>query len=196
MNLQEKFVITIARELGSGGHTVGKILAERLGVKCYDKAVVDGLVKHFNLTSAQIEEIKGAKTHWWDDFASSALVVGATPTYEEFATNPVTAETHYPTSGELFFCEKEILQGIAERESCVITGRSGFFILKNHPNMLAIYIGASMPTRIKRVMEKQKLSEKEAKEVIEMVDKRREDSPVGKRSSTTELLRRRRNGNG
>ena len=56
MNKNEKFVITLNRELGSGGRTVGRILAERLGVKYYDKAVIDGLTKEFGLTPDFIEE--------------------------------------------------------------------------------------------------------------------------------------------
>ena len=68
MNRQEKFVITVNRELGSGGRTVGRKLAERLQVKYYDKALIQGLTKEFGLTVEEIERIKGQKKSWWTEF--------------------------------------------------------------------------------------------------------------------------------
>ena len=68
MNKNEKFVITINRELGSGGRTVGRKLAAKLGVKYYDKALVQGLTEKFGLSIERIEEIKAQKKSWWNDF--------------------------------------------------------------------------------------------------------------------------------
>ena len=67
MNKNEKFVITINREAGSGGRTVGRKLAEKLGVKYCDKAIVEGLTKKFGLSIERIEEIKAQKKSWWTD---------------------------------------------------------------------------------------------------------------------------------
>ncbi len=67
MKRNEKFVITINREVGSGGRTVGRILAEKLGVKYCDKAVIEGLTKKFGLSPERIEEIKAQKKTWWND---------------------------------------------------------------------------------------------------------------------------------
>lgn len=61
MNKNEKFVITINRELGSGGRTVGQKLAEKLGVKFYDKALIKALEERFNLTVKEIEKLKGSQ---------------------------------------------------------------------------------------------------------------------------------------
>jgi cytidylate kinase len=74
----------------------------------------------------------------------------------------------------VYKAEKEILLGIAEEESCVIAGRLGFFVFKNHPNHFSILIQASMPYRLERIMRKQGLNEAEAKKTIEKVDKMRE----------------------
>ena len=68
MDFNEKFVITVSRELGSGGHTVGLKLAEKLGVRFCDKELIDGLVKEFNLTPTAIEQLKGKKKNWFADF--------------------------------------------------------------------------------------------------------------------------------
>ena len=64
MNKNEKFVITINRELGSGGRTVGRKLAEKLGVEFCDKLVVKGLQKEYNLSFEEIERQKGESSSW------------------------------------------------------------------------------------------------------------------------------------
>ena len=68
MNKNEKFVISINRELGSGGRTVGRILAEKLGVHFYDKAVIKALEEKYQLNEEVIEKLKGRKHNWWGDF--------------------------------------------------------------------------------------------------------------------------------
>ena len=68
MNPNNKFIITINRELGSGGRTVGRKLAEKLGVEYFDKAVINALQKRYNLSVEQIEQLKGQETSWWAEF--------------------------------------------------------------------------------------------------------------------------------
>ena len=68
MNKNEKFVITINRELGSGGRTIGRILAEKLGVPFYDKALIKTLEEKYNLSTEEIERKKARSRHWWSDF--------------------------------------------------------------------------------------------------------------------------------
>jgi cytidylate kinase len=69
----------------------------------------------------------------------------------------------------------EILEGIAEEGSCVIAGRSGFFVLEDHPNKVDVFITASREHRVARVMHKQNLNEEQAAAVIDSVDKSREN---------------------
>lgn len=168
-----KFVITINRELGSGGRTVGRKLAEKLGVEFYDKALIKALQEKFHLSVAEIEKLKGQKQGWWTDI-KRIMQIGP----------GMNANYYLPQKGneydlldtkEIFQAEKEILKGIAEEESCVVAGRSGFFVFRNHPNHLSILIQASMPFRIERVMRKQNLTEEEARKTIEKVDKMREN---------------------
>jgi cytidylate kinase len=79
------------------------------------------------------------------------------------------------TTSVLFKAEKEILEGIAQAESCVIAGRLAFFVLKAHPNHLSIFIHAPMKNRLERVMRKKNISEKEAAKLIEKVDNMRKE---------------------
>jgi cytidylate kinase len=84
-------------------------------------------------------------------------------------------EPDTPTSERVFQAETEILEGIAREESCVIAGRSGFFVFRNHPNHLSILIQASMPFRVNRLMRKRNMTEEEALQTIKKVDKMREN---------------------
>ena len=172
MNKNERFVITINREVGSGGRTVGRILAEKLGVPYYDKALTKALEEKFNMTKDQIEDLKGTNRSWWEEI-KRVLILGegaanSSEYYDEENKELVTSEA-------VLKAEKEILQSIADEESCVIAGRSAFFVMNDHQNCLNIFIQASMEHRIKRIMAKRGISEKEAKKVIKEVDVMREE---------------------
>jgi cytidylate kinase len=172
MNKNEKFVITINRELGSGGRTVGRLLAEKLGVSFYDKALIKGLEERFKLNTEEIERLKSRNRSWWADF-KRVLKVGEDAA--NFSPYYIGSDADLLTTEALFMTEKEILLGIAQEESCVIAGRSAFFVLKNHPNHFSILIQASMEHRIERVMQKQNMTRDEAIDTIEKIDKMRED---------------------
>ena len=87
----------------------------------------------------------------------------------------VTNEADMLDTDEIFKAETEILKGIAEEESCVIAGRSGFYVFRDHPNHMNVLIQASMPYRVARVANKQGLTEEEARKAIDKVDKMREN---------------------
>ena len=166
MNKNEKFVITINRELGSGGRTVGRKLAEKLEVKYYDKALIQGLTKEFGLTVDEIEHVKAQKKSWWNEFNNYYIKRNST-------TLPMEAETVL-TTASMTGTEQRILQDLAAQESCVVAGRSGFLVFHEWPNHVNIFIQAPMESRIERVMRKQELSREEAIAAIEKVDKGRE----------------------
>ena len=172
MNKNEKFVITINREMGSGGRTIGRKLADMLGVEFYYKSVLKGLQEKFNLTAEELEQQKGREQGWWATIKRQ--LTGAVMSSNPYLPT-VTNEADLLDTDEVFKVETEILKGIAEEESCVIAGRSGFYIFRDHPNHLNILIQASLPHRIARVVEKQNISEEEALKVIEKVDKMREN---------------------
>lgn len=167
MNKNEKFVITINREVGTGGRTIGRKLAEKLSVKYCDKAIVDGLTQKFGLNIQRIEEIKAQKKSWWNDINNYYnILVNST-------SLPMEAEVKLDNAS-MFETEKHILQEIATQTSCVIAGRTGFMIFREWPNHLNIFIQASMEHRVQRVMRRQNVSEKEAREIIAKLDASRE----------------------
>ncbi len=173
MNLKEKFVIAINRELGSGGRTVGEKLAAKLGVDFYDKALVKALEEKYHLTVEEIENLKGRKNNWWSDF-SRVVSVGETMR-QQYYSIAVDDEPKLVTTQQIFKIEKEMLLAMAENGSCVITGRSGFFVFRHHPNHINVLIQAPMEKRIQRLMKKQNMSAEEAEKTIRRIDKMRDN---------------------
>ena len=176
MNKNEKFVITLNRELGSGGRTIGRLIAERLGVPFYDKALINALEEKYGLTTDEIERMKGRSHSWWADF-KRAMNIGAELNAKQYSNYHIDAEKlpDALSTDEIFATEQEVLCGIAADESCVIAGRCGFYVFREHPNHLSILIQASLPSRVARLVRKQGISEDEARKTIEQVDEMREN---------------------
>lgn len=163
MNKNEKFVITINRELGSGGRTIGRKLAERLGVKYYDKAVIQGLTEKYGLTVEEIERLKAQqKQSWWSEMQ------------EYYKSLLHSNYQEKPSTSAMFETERRILEGIASEESCVVAGRSAFLIFRDHPNRLNAFLQASTEYRIERLMKKQGMTYAAALDTLDMVDEGRE----------------------
>ena len=167
MKRNEKFVITINREVGSGGRTVGRILAEKLGVKYCDKAVIEGLTQKFGLSPERIEEIKAQKKSWWNDINNYyQTLVNST-------SLPMDAEVRLDNA-TMFETEKRILQELATQSSCVVAGRTGFMVFREWPNHLNVFIQASLEHRIKRIMNRKNVTMEQARDIIAKMDATRE----------------------
>ncbi|MBR6116620.1 MAG: cytidylate kinase-like family protein [Paludibacteraceae bacterium] len=165
MNINQKYIITINRELGSGGRTVGRKLAEKLGVEYFDKAVINALQERYNLSVEQIEHMKGQEQSWWAEFKRKM-----TFTDSEYDLNRTDIETE-----DMFRAETEVLRALAKEQSCVIAGRTACYVFREHPNHLSIFIQASMLSRMDRVAREQNMSKEEARMTIDKVDQMREN---------------------
>ena len=165
MNISDKYIITINRELGSGGRTVGRKLAEKLGVEYFDKAVIKALEERYNLSAEQIEHLKGQETGWWEQFKRKMTFSDS-----EYELNQTNIETE-----DVFRAETQILQALAKNQSCVIAGRTAFYMFREHTNHLSILIQASMLSRMARVAREQNMTKEQARLVIDKVDKMREN---------------------
>ena len=128
MNKNERFVITINRELGSGGRTVGRILAEKLGVPYYDKALAKPLEEKFDMTLDQIEKLKGNNRSWWEEI-KRVLILGESAAnssehYDEENKKYVTSEAVLKAEKEILHASMEhrlervmAKQGLSEKEA-------------------------------------------------------------------------------
>ena len=118
--LSEQTVITISREYGSGGRYVARLVADKLGIKFYDKDFIKRLSEETGLTEEYIEENEQKRA--------------------VFANLEQDVNTGLSGKDEIFIKETELIQKIAEEESCVIVGRCADFILKDNKNTLKVFI--------------------------------------------------------
>ena len=163
----QKFVITINRESGSGGKEIAEKLGELLGVKVYGKEILASIREKYNLSEEELEKVKATKQGWWADFCRF---------YKQFGTTAAIAfESFEVDSRQLYYEEAKILKELAAQESCIIVGRTGFHIFKDDPNAMRLLIIANPECRVKRLMEKQGVDEKGAREIMERTDKAREN---------------------
>lgn len=148
-------VITIAREYGSGGRYVGKLVAEKLGIKLYDKEFINKIAQKTGLSKEYIskneQKINVAKN-----------LVGS-------------YYTGLDGKDELFVEEVKLIKELAENDSCVIVGRCADYALKDNPNVLKVFIYSNMENKVKRAVEHYGIAEKNAEKEIRNINKLREN---------------------
>lgn len=162
-----KTIITINRECGSGGRDIAHRMGELLGLKVYDKAILEAICEKYHLDQQEILRIKGQKLNLWDDICQF---------YRQFGTvgDSYQSEGKKLTSRELFYAEAQIIRNLASQESCIVVGRTGFHIFKDDPDALHIFLIADRDLRIKKVAEREGLDEKAAAKYIDETDDARE----------------------
>ncbi len=154
MNKEDKFVITISRQFGTGGHEIGAELAKRLGVKLLDKQILNEVARRLGAVEEAVEKIEARNPLWRDDF---------TQFYRSYmAGAEYNGTEHDRTSRDLFEAQAAVIRKIADQESCVIVGRCGFHIFRNHPNCLKIFVHADDDCRKRRIATKYDISEHDA----------------------------------
>ncbi len=158
MNREEKFVITISRQFGTGGHEIGAELARRLNVKLLDKQILNEVAKRNRVVEEAMEKIEARNPLWRDDFTNFYQTYMSKAEYD--------GTEHDQTSHELFDAQAETIRKIAAKESCVIVGRCGFHIFAEHPNALKIFIHSSEDCRKHRIAEKYGLDMRDAAAMV------------------------------
>ena len=158
MNRDEKFVITISRQFGTGGHEIGAVLAQRLGVKLLDKQIMNEVASKYGMVEEAVERIGSRNPLWRDDF---------TQFYRQYmAGAEYNGQEHDQTSHQLFEAQVSAVRKIAAEESCVIIGRCGFYIFRDHPNAMKIFIHADDECRKQRIARRYDISESDAAAMI------------------------------
>lgn len=158
MNREEKFVITISRQFGTGGHEIGAELAKRLGVKLLDKQILNEVAKRNRVVEEAMEKIETRNPLWRDDFTNF---------YQNYMSKAEYDGTeHDLTSHELFDAQADAIRHIAAQESCVIVGRCGFHIFENHSNCLKIFIHSTEDCRKRRIADKYGLDLRDAAAMV------------------------------
>lgn len=161
----EQFVITIGREYGSGGLDIGRMLSEKLNVKCYDKELLSMAAKESGLCQEIFENHDEKPT-------SSFLYSLVMDTYSvsSYTSAPFL---DMPLNHKVFLAQFETIKNLAKKESCIIVGRCADYALSEHPNCINVFIHADMEFRINHIMETYDLSKDKAVDMIHKTDKKR-----------------------
>ena len=155
--MADKLIVTIGRQTGSGGRKIGQMLAERLGVKCYDKELLDRAAKESGLCRELFENNDEKPTN---SFLYSLVM----DTYSlGYSSSPYV---DMPINQKIFLAQFDTIRNLAASESCVIVGRCGFDVFANHPNALKIFVHSSLECRKRRIAEKYDISEFDAAAMI------------------------------
>ena len=157
-------IITIGRQLGSGGRQIGKELAEKLGYKFYDKDIIAEIAKENGLNAALFDGIDEKPTNSF----LYALVMGV-----QSGKGLYYQYNDILNGDNIFRIQADIIKGIAKEGDCVIVGRCADYILRNSENITKIFLYADNSYRIKTLIERNGVSEKEASSAIAKADKRR-----------------------
>ena len=148
-------VITISCEFGSGGRTIGKKVAEKLGIPCYDSEIIQEMAKE---TGFAPDYVKEAVEYVPDSFLSAAF----------------SNRMFGPTNEDILWEHQyRVITKLAEKSSCVIVGRCADFILQDKADCLKVFIHADMAFRAKRIVEVYGEREQAPDERLRDKDKRR-----------------------
>lgn len=154
--IMKQYVVTVSRQFGSMGRTIAKQMSEKLGIEFYDRDIVEETAKRMGLPVSVISA-------------------------EEENANSVYFKRQYPLGmgvsnmqDEIFNIQKNIIEDLAKKESCIIVGRCADSILADYKNRLSIYIYAPYGKRLQNCTEILKMEEKTARKMIREVDRSRE----------------------
>ena len=157
----EKKIITISREFGSGGRTIGRMVAEKLGIPFYDKELVDQIAVESGFAPKFVEE------HGEHSPTGSFFSYAFAPQGVPGIMNGLS------TADFLWNIQCNVILQLADQGPCVIVGRNADYILKDRPDALHVYVFADVPYRAERIVRLYGESEKSPEQRLAEKDKRR-----------------------
>lgn len=140
-----KRIITISREFGSGGKQIGQQIAKRLGISFYDKERIETMVKEDGYAAKVILDRQQRLTDSLLYNLAMGKLQGLSSSYEPQAKELSLSE-------KVFLAQRKAIEDIAKKESCVLVGRCGDYILKSRPDVLRIFIYADRDIRKRKVV--------------------------------------------
>ncbi len=162
----EHIVVTIARQYGSGGKTVGKMLAKEMEIPWYSRDILKMASEESGISEQLFMQ--------FDEKLKSSL-------FKRISPDIYTGELIPPESSDfvsaknLFNYQAEVIKKLAKTESCVIVGRAADFVLKDYPNVVSVFVHGSEEFNLARAMEQNSMTEEEMKKFIAKTDKYRAD---------------------
>ena len=158
-------IITIGRQYGSGGHDIGKQLAEELNVPFYDKALLERAAKDSGLCQEIFEN--------HDEKPTNSFLYSLVMDTYSFGYN-ASSFVDMPISHKVFLAQFDTIKKIADEGPCVIVGRCADYALADYKNCINLFIFGDDDVKTKRIMARYDLTEAKAKEMITKKDKQRQ----------------------
>ena len=158
--MKGKRIITIVRQIGSGGSEIGMEVAKRLGIQCYDRQLIEMACDYGELDQDILAEAEEKRPNPF--LYSVPRQMQNDKTGRGIAINDM-----------VFNLQSEVIRRLAEKESCVIIGRCADYVLREQPGVTSIFIYADMNVRIACLMERRRITRDEAITLIKKTDKSR-----------------------
>ena len=156
--MDNKIILTIGRQFGSGGREIGQRLAKELGISYYDKELITVAARESGLCEDVFEKA--------DERASSGLSYAFTMGYSSFMGGMFTPYNDILSNDGLFKIQSDAIRKLAETESCVLVGRCADYILRDDPACLSFFIHSSVESRVQKTVERHGVTVEEAKNAI------------------------------
>jgi len=164
MKKTKPLVITISRQLGSGGSYIGQQIAKKMNIFYADREIIRKAAKQLSILEENLESREEKTLTFWQSFLR----------INSFAPDVYVApKTTAPTDRELFDAEAEIIEHIAKERSAIIIGRCGFHILHEYPNHISIFLHGNSAFRNNRIQRMYNVSNEVAAKMIIQSDKER-----------------------
>ena len=162
----DKIIITIARQYGSGGKTIGNLLAKELGIQAYSREILKLASEDSGINEAMFNVV--------DEKLKNSLLFRIMR--KEYKGELIPPESEdFLSNQNLFNYQAKVIKDLADEGPCVIIGRCGDYILRDYPNVVRTFIYASPEYNLRQVIERGAHSGKDVEKYIQQTDKRRSE---------------------
>ena len=158
--MQKSLIITIGRQFGSGGHEIGEKLAKKLGIKFYDKELIKLIAKQSGLCEKVLES--------YDEKPTNSLLYSIV-----MDIYPSVMYTGPTIDQQIYQANYDTIRRLADGEPCVIVGRCADYILRDHPELVSVFVHANSDFRAARIAEEYKLPDAKVRDLLVKTDKKR-----------------------
>ena len=158
--MQKSLIITIGRQFGSGGHEIGEKLAKKLGIKFYDKELIKLIAKQSGLCEKVLES--------YDEKPTNSLLYSIV-----MDIYPSVMYTGPTIDQQIYQANYDTIRRLADGEPCVIVGRCADYILRDHPELVSVFVHANSDFRAARIAEEYKLPDAKVRDMLVKTDKKR-----------------------
>ncbi|MGN0436371.1 MAG: AAA family ATPase [Wujia sp.] len=157
----KNYIITIARGFGSGGKAIGNMLSKELGIPCYEREILDMASEKTGLNVGIFDLVD-------EKLRRNAIMQNIGTVQTKYVVEP--SDKAFVSDENLFHIQAEIIRTLADTQSCIIVGKCADYILRDHDNVISVYIEAPRAACLKAVMEKLNVPEKRAHQLIKQTD--------------------------